>query len=70
MTDKDNHYHECAGCGDIQDKDAHIPGDAATEESAQTCTICGYEYEGENLPDGFTCPLCKHPASDFEKVIR
>lgn len=34
------------------------------------CTICGYEYEGENLPDGFTCPLCKHPASDFEKVIR
>ena len=34
------------------------------------CTICGYEYEGENLPDGFTCPLCKHPASDFEKVTR
>ena len=31
------------------------------------CKICGYTYEGEKLPDGFTCPICKHPASDFEK---
>ena len=33
------------------------------------CTICGYEYVGEELPDDFVCPLCKHPASDFEKVV-
>ena len=33
------------------------------------CRICGYQYEGEELPDDFTCPLCKHPASDFEKVV-
>ena len=33
------------------------------------CTICGYEYVGEELPEDFICPLCKHPASDFEKVI-
>lgn len=32
------------------------------------CTICGYVYEGEELPADFICPLCKHPASDFEKV--
>ena len=32
------------------------------------CKICGYEYEGEELPDDFICPICKHPASDFEKV--
>lgn len=32
------------------------------------CTVCGYVYEGEELPDDFICPLCKHPASDFEKV--
>ena len=32
------------------------------------CKICGYIYEGENLPEDFVCPLCKHPASDFEKV--
>ena len=33
------------------------------------CTICGYEYVGEGLPEDFVCPLCKHPASDFEKII-
>ena len=27
------------------------------------CTICGYIYEGEVLPDDFICPVCKHPAS-------
>ena len=32
------------------------------------CKICGYEYVGEELPADFICPLCKHPASDFEKV--
>ena len=32
------------------------------------CKICGYEYEGEELPEDFICPLCKHPASDFEKI--
>ena len=33
------------------------------------CHICGYEYVGEELPADFICPICKHPASDFEKVI-
>ena len=32
------------------------------------CTVCGYVYEGEELPADYICPLCKHPASDFEKV--
>ena len=32
------------------------------------CKICGYVYEGEILPDDFICPLCKHGASDFEKL--
>jgi len=32
------------------------------------CKICGYVYEGETLPDDFVCPLCKHPASDFEPL--
>jgi len=33
------------------------------------CKICGFVYEGENIPDDFVCPLCKHGASDFEKII-
>ncbi len=32
------------------------------------CKICGYEHEGP-LPEDFICPWCKHPASDFEKVV-
>ena len=32
------------------------------------CKICGYTYVGETLPPDYVCPLCKHPASDFEKV--
>lgn len=32
------------------------------------CKICGYVYEGENLPEDFICPLCKHGASDFEEI--
>ena len=31
------------------------------------CKICGYVHEGP-LPADFICPLCKHPASDFERV--
>lgn len=32
------------------------------------CTVCGYIYEGESLPEDFVCPLCKHPASDFKRL--
>ena len=32
------------------------------------CTVCGYVYEGEELPDDFICPLCKHGASDFVRI--
>ncbi len=32
------------------------------------CKICGYVYEGEELPADFICPWCKHPASDFEPL--
>jgi len=32
------------------------------------CTICGYVYEGDPLPEDFICPLCKHGAQDFEPI--
>ncbi len=32
------------------------------------CKVCGYIYEGEELPDDFICPLCKHGAADFEPI--
>ena len=41
---------------------------ASTGKTAWRCTVCGYIYEGEELPADFICPLCKHLASDFEKI--
>ena len=41
------------------------------EEAKKTgyrCTVCGYIYEGEPLPDDFICPICKQPASKFVKL--
>lgn len=32
------------------------------------CKICGYIYEGDELPEDFVCPLCKHGAADFEPI--
>ena len=32
------------------------------------CKVCGYVYEGEELPADFVCPVCKQPASSFEKI--
>ena len=38
------------------------------KKSGYRCTVCGYVYEGDTLPADYVCPLCKHPAEDFEKI--
>ena len=38
------------------------------KKKGYVCKVCGYVYEGDELPDDFICPLCKHGASDFEKL--
>ena len=42
-----------------------IPAD---QKKGYICKVCGYIYEGENIPDDFICPLCKHGVKDFEKI--
>ena len=32
------------------------------------CTVCGYIYEGTELPKDIICPICKHGAEDFEPI--
>lgn len=49
---------------------ANIKPKTAVKAGGKTkwvCRICGYVHEGDTPPD--VCPLCKHPASDFEKVV-
>lgn len=45
-------------------------GETKDGQTVWRCKICGYEYVGEELPEDFICPICKHPASDFEKIIK
>lgn len=45
-------------------------GRTSDGQTVWRCTICGYEYVGEEMPEDFICPICKHPASDFEKVVK
>lgn len=41
---------------------------ALSEQKGWVCKICGYIYEGDDLPADFICPLCKHGAEDFERL--
>ena len=44
------------------------PRPATEKKKGYVCKICGYVYEGEELPADFVCPLCKHGAEDFEPI--
>lgn len=39
-----------------------------SDKKGFVCKICGYIYEGDELPADFVCPLCKHGAEDFEPL--
>ena len=41
----------------------------STSKTYYRCIVCGYIYEGEELPKDFICPWCKHGVEDFEKVV-
>ena len=41
---------------------------AAAAKILWKCSVCGYEYEGSEMPADYTCPLCKRPAEAFKKV--
>ena len=44
------------------------PKPQKTEKKGWRCKICGFIYEGENLPPDYICPICKHGAVDFERI--
>ena len=41
---------------------------APEKKKGFVCSVCGYVYEGDELPEDFICPLCKHGAADFEPI--
>jgi len=44
------------------------PKPKSNGKKGYACKICGFVYEGEELPEDFVCPLCKHGAVDFEPI--
>ncbi|WP_322199576.1 flavin reductase [Acutalibacter intestini] len=47
----------------------HVKPKPQTEgKKGWVCKVCGYVYEGDELPEDFVCPLCKHGAADFEPI--
>ena len=49
-------------------QEAIKPKPKKEEKKGYRCVICGYIYEGEELPPDFICPICKHGVDDFEKI--
>ena len=58
------YYH-----ANVKPKPAAAAGAAKKGKRRFVCKICGYVYEGDELPADYICPLCKHPASDFEEIF-
>lgn len=44
------------------------PENKSQGKTAWVCKICGFIYEGEELPPDYICPICKHGVQDFEKI--
>lgn len=47
---------------------ANVKPAPAAAKKGYVCDVCGYIFEGEDLPDDFVCPLCKHGKDDFSKL--
>ena len=48
---------------------AHVkPQPDTAKKKGWVCRICGWVYEGEELPPDIVCPLCKHGAADFDPL--
>lgn len=48
---------------------SHIkPQPRRSEKKQWVCSVCGYVYEGDEVPDDFLCPLCNHGKEDFVPV--
>ncbi len=47
---------------------SHVKPKPEEKKKGYVCKVCGYVYEGDELPADYVCPLCKHGAADFEKL--
>ena len=66
------YYHQVIKGKSPKNAPTYLPEEPEKEQGKKktvwVCSVCGYEYEGETLPEGFTCPVCKQGADRFRKV--
>ena len=65
---KEKYGIELALTFDYGQKTAKSEIEASKKIIGWRCKICGYEYEGAELPADYECPICGHPAEDFEPI--
>lgn len=58
-----SYYHE-----NIKPKPQAEEAPSENGKKKYRCVICGYVYEGDELPEDYVCPICKHGAADFELI--
>ena len=44
------------------------PKPQETKKKGWVCSVCGHVYEGEDIPDDYICPLCRHGREDFSQL--
>ncbi|MDD6045552.1 MAG: flavin reductase [Clostridia bacterium] len=67
------YYHNVIKGKSPRNAPTYIPEEAADAPKAESkvkyvCSVCGYEYYGDSLPEGYVCPICRQPASVFKRV--
>lgn len=61
-----DYYHEKVKNQDDADTDNKTEKEESTKK--YLCEVCGYIYEGEELPADFICPWCKHGIDAFVQL--
>ena len=67
------YYHQVVKGKSPKNAPTYLPEeDAPAAKEVWKCSVCGYVYDGETpfeeLPDSYTCPICRQPKSKFQKV--
>lgn len=70
LNDENEIQTESLACELMKENEVQKAEKNTENETKETkrfvCSVCGYVYEGTELPEDFACPLCKTPASDFK----
>ena len=67
------YYHNVIKGKSPKNAPTYIPEETKAEPECNVkvkhvCSVCGFEYCGDPLPEGYTCPVCRQPASVFKRV--